>query len=249
MRLSIQSLSRDRILKHAVRLCSTGVVIAFSWAMAACSQSSRLPGGPSPAPPVVPLELTRAFPPAGSSAGGAAVEISGAGFMPGMVVEFDGIRVSWRANATDGPITTFYTEAPPHAAGAIDIVVTNPDGRSRRLSSGYTYAEQGTFDPNGAWSGVTMGGTDTLVDFVIRDNKLIAASCQHSVLAAFPISESPAVEGGEFSVNRDDDAKLSGKMVSAAEMVGTISFAPCTIEPLTWRAVRVPDSPPDRGRQ
>ena len=39
----------------------------------------------------------------------------------------------------------------PHAAGTVDVVVTNPNGASSSLPGGYTYALPATFDFNGVW--------------------------------------------------------------------------------------------------
>jgi hypothetical protein len=44
--------------------------------------------------------------------------------------------------------TTITATAPPHAAGAVDVVVTNPDNYYARLASSFTYSAQ-IFDPNG----------------------------------------------------------------------------------------------------
>ena len=55
----------------------------------------------------------------------------------------------------------------------------------------------------------------------------------------------PRVESGEFSVTADGGATISGRIVSASEMAGTISVPSCTTTPLMWRVSR---GATDRGR-
>ena len=51
----------------------------------------------------------------------------------------------------------------------------------------------------------------------------------------------PRVESGEFSVTADGGATISGRIVSASEMAGTISVPSCTTTPLLWRVSRESD--------
>ena len=219
-------------------------VIALMGVISGCSQSSGLPGSPSviSASPVIPTPsgpapaVTDVLPSVGSAAGGASIKIVGTGFMPGMTATFDGITVTGTLDSRS--FTTFYSETPAHAVGTVDLTVTNPDGQSNRVAAGYTYAPQESFDMNGVWTGYTLNGTDTAVDFVIQDNRLLTASCANEVSMPFTLSTSPTVHGGEFSVTGDGGATISGRIVSASEIVGEISFPPCTTTPLMWRANR-----------
>ena len=218
-------------------------VIGITWAMAGCSQSSGLPVAPSALTPTTPRGapiVTEAVPSMGSAEGGATVKIVGTGFMPGMVATFDGIRVTGRFDSRDISFSTFYTEAPAHAAGAVDLVVTNPDGQSQRLPGGYTYAPQESFDLNGVWGGFAFDAMHTAVEFVIQGNRLVSASCAHDNFPIpFTFSDFPTVEKGEFALIADGGATISGRIVSASEVVGIVSFAPaCTSTPLPWRADR-----------
>lgn len=194
--------------------------IAVASAISGCSQSSGYTGGlpASPTattnPPNVAPTVTDVFPALGSAGGGATIKIRGTGFMPGMVAMFDGIKVTAQVHSQASSITTFYTETPAHAVGTVDVVVTNPDGQSQRLAAGYTYAPQDSFDLNGVWSGYSLYGTDTLVDVVIQDNRLVSASCAYNVQTPFTFSESPRVQNGEFLLIADGGATLSGRIVS-----------------------------------
>jgi hypothetical protein len=200
-----------------------------------------LPVAPSAVTPTAPLaapNVIEAAPSVGSAAGGATVRIIGTGFRPGMTAMFGDIRVTGRFHPRDTSYTTFYTEAPAHAAGSVDLIVTNPDGQAQRLVSGYTYAPQESFDPDGVWSGFSVNGTDTLVEFVIRDRRLVSAACAYDVRVPFAVPDFPAVESGEFSVRAEGGATISGRIVSASELVGVISLPPCTTVTLPWRADR-----------
>ena len=158
-----------------------------------------------------------------------------------MTAMFDGIKVTGRFDSRDTSFTTFLSETPAHAAGTVDLTVTNPDGQSHRVAGGFTYAPQESFDPNGVWGGFSLNGTDTWVEFVIRDNRLVSASSSYDVPVRLTFAELPSVHSGEFSVTADGGATISGRIVSTSEIVGTISFPPCTTTPLPWRASRESD--------
>ena len=95
--------------------------------------------------------------------------------MPGMTVMFDDIKVTAQVQYPTSSSTTFYTEAPAHAVGTADLIVTNPDGQFQRVAAAYTYGLEDAFDMNGVWAGFTVNGTDTAVGFEIRDNTLVSA--------------------------------------------------------------------------
>jgi hypothetical protein len=47
---------------------------------------------------------------------------------------------------------------PTHAAGSVDVTVTNPDGRSALATNAYTFAPPEYFDVNGNWKGPAFSG-------------------------------------------------------------------------------------------
>ena len=168
--------------------------------------------------------LTDVLPSVGSAAGGTSLKIVGTGFRPGMVAMFDDIKGTGRFDSWDTSFTTFFTETPAHAVGTVDLVVSNPDGQSHRVEAGYTYASPDSFDPNGVWSGYTLHGSDTWVEFVIRGNRLVSASCTYDTKIPFTFAELPNVHDGQFSVVADGGATISGRIVSASEMAGRSAF-------------------------
>jgi hypothetical protein len=71
----------------------------------------------------------------GPANGGTTVTLTGSNFNSGATVAFDGISAS--ATFINNKSITAVT--PPHAAGAVDVVVKNPDGTAAKLKSAFTY--------------------------------------------------------------------------------------------------------------
>jgi hypothetical protein len=162
------------------------------------------------------------------------VAITGAGLQSGTRVTLDGVAVTGRFDPRDAPGTVLYLETPPHGAGTVDVVVTNPDGQSGRLTAGYTYAAPSSFDFNGNWSGYGTAGQDIPIEFTIESGLLLRVSCDTVVTLTF---EPPLpVTNGEFSFSRDDGVTVSGRIVSASAAVGTLNLWPCT--GTTWTAIK-----------
>ena len=93
---------------------------------------------PPPPPPPAPAgpSLSAIAPTSTTTAGGAALTLTGSGFSAGATVSLGGTAASSVVVASGTSITAV---APPHAAGAVDVVVTNADGQSARLNGGFTY--------------------------------------------------------------------------------------------------------------
>ena len=186
---------------------------------------------PPPPPPAPPPSITSVTPATGSTAGGAWMQIVGTGFRSGVVAVFDGVSVRPAFDSRDVGLTTMFLETPPHAAGTIDIVVTNPDGQSARYAGGHTYAAPETFDTKGEWVGEAQDGSHRLVGFTIQNGKLVSAYCVPSDGAVtLPLAEPINVIGGAFSVSEI----MSGRIASTTQMVGTMNFQECSF--MSWRA-------------
>jgi hypothetical protein len=85
----------------------------------------------NPAPTVASIT-----PNTGTTAGGNSVTITGTGFVAGATVSLGGTA----ATAVNVVSNTSITAAvPAHAAGAVNVVVTNSDAQSGTLTNGYTY--------------------------------------------------------------------------------------------------------------
>jgi len=110
---------------------------------AGCTDSDSANVTVDVAPPAV--TVTSVTPANGSSLGGTPVTIAGTGFNAGAGVTFGGTAATSVVvvNATQITATT-----PAHAAGAVNVTVTNSDTTTGTLTNGYTYNQQ-NFDPNG----------------------------------------------------------------------------------------------------
>ena len=85
----------------------------------------------NPAPTVTAIGPT-----SGTTAGGTAVSITGTGFLTGATVSLGGTAATG-VTVVSGTSITATTAA--HAAGAVNVVVTNTDAQSGTLTNGYTY--------------------------------------------------------------------------------------------------------------
>jgi glucose/arabinose dehydrogenase len=86
---------------------------------------------PNPAPTVTSINPTT-----GVTTGGTTVTITGTGFLAGASVSFGGTAATGVALVNS---TTISASTPAHAAGAVNVVVTNTDAKSGTLTNGYTY--------------------------------------------------------------------------------------------------------------
>jgi acid phosphatase len=79
-------------------------------------------------------------PSSGTTAGGTQVSITGTGFASGATVTFGGVPAS---NLIVNNSTTITATTPAHAAGGVDVTVTNTDGQSGSKVNAYTYVSSG----------------------------------------------------------------------------------------------------------
>jgi hypothetical protein len=89
------------------------------------------------------------------------VTIAGTGFATGATVTIGGSS----AAVTAATATSLSVLTPPHALGAVDVVVTNPDGQSATLLGGFTYTTAALpplFTSIAPATGLSVGG-DTVV--------------------------------------------------------------------------------------
>jgi phosphatidylserine/phosphatidylglycerophosphate/cardiolipin synthase-like enzyme len=111
-------------------------------------------------PPAAVPTVSSVTPNSGTTAGGTSVSITGTNFANGATVSFGGTAAS-NVNVTNS--TTITATTPAHAAGAVSIVVTNPDNQSGTLANGFTYnapsAPAPTVSTVSPTSGTTAGGT------------------------------------------------------------------------------------------
>lgn len=183
-----------------------------------------------------PLGVGAVSPTAGATGGGTSVRIAGIGFQSRATVAFGGAPGTAYAENS----TTIHVTAPPHGPGAVDVLVTNPDGQAAKLAGAYTYASPNSFDFNGTWVGYALshpesaarvGVSHSDMDFrlTIQNNTVTSLTCGGAAIAI----ESPSVTNGEFSLS---GVSVTGRIVAAVEAVGTISTTAC---PSTrWNATK-----------
>jgi hypothetical protein len=217
------------------RAVMTSLVVLVGMSLG-CGRSSPWPTQPtSPAQPSVavpsgpPPSVTVVFPDLGST-GGTSVTITGTGFQSSAIVTFGGIV----AHPYVFNSTAMVASTPAHAAGSVDVVVTNPDGQAGRLAGGYTYASPDSFEVNGNWEGGADSNYETPLQFTIQNGLLTRISCGTS--GTLTLSPPPEVAHGEFSFLGDDGASISGRIIAPNWALGTISIAPCPAFP--WFAKR-----------
>jgi hypothetical protein len=102
-----------------------------------------------------PVDLASILPVAGSPFGGTPVTLTGTDFVSGATVTFDGVAAT--TVVFNGP-TSLTATTPAHTAGAVDVLVTNPDTQSDTLTLAYTY------DPNAPDLPFSDGFEDGLLD-------------------------------------------------------------------------------------
>ena len=183
--------------------------------------------GQNAPPPSASLALTSLSPDAGSTDGGAEVLLLGSNFKPGARVTFDGVATTF----IYGTSQVMIAHPPAHAAGSVDVVVTNPDGNTAQRV--FSYASPGSFDFNGDWEAVVTGD-EIVFRFTIRDNALASVSCRDA--APISLTPAPVVANGGFSFSGADGASMSGRLVAPSQAIGEINMPVCGA--ISWFASR-----------
>ena len=113
---------------------------------------------------VAPPAVTTVSPTSGPSAGGTAVTLTGTDFTTGATVTIGGVAAT---NVVVVSATSITLTTPAHSAGAVTVVVTNPDGQSGSLANGFTFVAppavttvSPTSGPSAGGTAVTLTGTD-----------------------------------------------------------------------------------------
>jgi glucose/arabinose dehydrogenase len=129
------------------------------------TQSGTLTNGytyTNPAPTVTSISPT-----SGPAAGATAVTITGTGFLSGATVTMGGTAAT---NVVVVSSTSITAKTAAHAAGAVNVVVTNTDTQGGTLTNGYTYTNPAptvtsispTSGPAAGATAVTITGTNFL---------------------------------------------------------------------------------------
>ncbi|MCI0341279.1 MAG: IPT/TIG domain-containing protein, partial [Planctomycetales bacterium] len=100
--------------------------------------------------------LTSVSPATGPGSGGTTVTLTGSNFVSGATIAFGGALAT---SVTVVSATTATCTTPPGTGYAVNVALTNPDGQSATLASGFTYYWNPTISGISPSSGPTGGGT------------------------------------------------------------------------------------------
>jgi hypothetical protein len=207
---------------------------------AGCSDSDSVNITVSVAPPAV--TVTNVSPNNGTYLGGTNVTITGTGFLAGASVTFD---ASAATSVVVVNSTTITAVTPAHAAGAVNVTVTNTDTTSGTLTNGYTYNPQ-QFDPNGdtivdpsdifylvnyLFSGgpIPAGAAGLMSGDANGDSVVDPADIFYTVNYLFLGGPPPALRTGG-GISADADRRLSGSVVLGTAVVREgRTFVPVTV--------------------
>jgi IPT/TIG domain len=216
-----------------MNLVRIGLVMA-TLGLAGCGgitspSTSTRPSAPAPPPAADPVSQPAGLQPTVTavspnvvSTAGTWGTITGTQFVPGATVKIGGAAV-W---ATFQDSTTLrFPNSGAHAAGRVDVTVTNPGGMPGTLPRGYTYAAAESFDANGEWIAHADGHNEFLTDmrFTIRNNMLVSLSC--GTLVTMPTALS--AQSGGFSFSGPDGLTMSGMLVSTTTSQGQVNAPGC----------------------
>ena len=189
---------------------------------------------------VGPLVISELLPNIGSTAGGAPIIIrgSGTGTMWSVVTAtVDGIVTPFESG---WPEDLIYLSTPAHAAGTVEVIVTDRYGQAGR--GVFTYASSATFDFNGDWQGWarlnwrSRRNLGARLVLTIRDNVAVSVSCsvcrpgENCAIVSAPslmLDPPPVVANGEFSFAGSGGVSITGKFLSPIYASGSINTASC----------------------
>src|SRR6202142_3523065 len=139
-----------------------GPLLLLTLLLPGCGGGTIKPNTTNPSSNPAPT-VTSIAPNSGTINGGTTVTIAGTGFLAGATVSLGGTAATGVTLVSSTSITAI---TPVHAAGAVNVMVTNTDAQSVTLTSGYTYSTSNpaptvtSISPN---SGTINGGTAVTV--------------------------------------------------------------------------------------
>ena len=182
---------------------------------------------------VGPPVIDAVVPNTGSTAGGMEVYITGTGVWNAATVTVDGISTPFEwAWPGDG---LYLFSMPAHAAGTVEVVVTDPWGQAGRGE--FTYASPATFDLNGDWEGLAEAPFEWVarVLFTIRNNRAVSVMCfvcrdEICAIGSAPsltLDPPPVVANGEFSFAGSGGVSITGRILSPGHASGSLNMPSC----------------------
>ncbi len=208
------------------------------------SQSVTLTNGYTYTTTNPPPTVTSVSPASGTTNGGTSITIVGTAFQTGASVSLGGVLAT---NVSVQSSTTITTSTPSHAAGAVSVVVTNPDSQSGTLPNGYTYTVgnpsptvtgitpstgptsggtfvtiAGTSFVNGA--GVSIGGSPTTSVTVVSATSITASTPAHAAGAAnVVVTNSDGQSGTLFNGYTYSGGNPAPNVTGVTPLAGTVN--------------------------
>jgi hypothetical protein len=167
---------------------------------------------------IVPPTITVISPVRGLTGGGQLVTLQGDGFLSRATVTFGGTAAT-RVDVNSSSYINATT--PAHAAGTVDVVVTNSTGQSVTRTGGYTYVVVFP-DNNGIWRGQTPQGASIYI--VVQNNQVTRFEYSSGGCTAnFQVflGAGLSIINGEFSYS-SSSLTFNGTVLSTSNMQGTV---------------------------
>jgi len=148
----------------------------------------------------------------GATGGGTSVTVNGSNFVSGASVSL-GATAATNVNVVNN--TTITATTPAHSAGAVNVVVQNPDGQSGQLAGGYTYVS----------GGETVLLADDFNDGVIDTSKWSANNLFSGFTdATVALQETTAFRIGPLKQNTDGSHYNGIRSASAFDFTGGYAY-------------------------
>ena len=140
------------------------------------------------------------------------------------------------------PEDAIYVSTPAHAAGTVEVIVTDQHGQA--ASGVFTYASPATFDFNGDWKGYAenlAAWKFAHLELSIRNNIVVSVSCGERYdgvgASSLTLDAPPVVANGGFSFAGSGGDSITGNIVSPNSAFGSINMASC-VSLGQWRVER-----------
>ena len=257
-------IAMDKIVSATGSNSVTGnLAYAYYWVQQmATFRASGQGGTTNPAPTV-----TGVLPASGTTAGGTAVTVSGTGFLAGATVALGGTAAS---NVTVVNSTTITATTAAHAAGAVNVVVTNTDSQSGTLTNGYTYSVTnpaptvtGVLPASGTTAGgtgitvsgtgflagatVTLGGTAATGVTVVNSTTISATTAAHAAGAVNVVVTNTDSQSGTLANGYTYTTGTGGGTISFVQANAAMPVNNSTVVPVAYRAGADGGEPEHRG--
>jgi hypothetical protein len=212
--------------KFVPPLVANGRVYVATW-----SKQVAVYGLIAPAP-----ILSTVAPTSGPSTGGTAVTLTGQNFVSGATITFGGAAAT---SVVVASATQMTANTPAHAQGSVNVVVTNPDGQSTTLASGFTFMGPApilstvspTSGPSTGGTSVTLNGSNFVSGATVTFGGAAATSVVVTSATQIKANTPPHVQGSASVVVTNPDgqsATLANGFTFGAPAPTVTSVSPTT---------------------